>query len=488
LETALNDLYRAENRLRYMMGLAATDGRLIRPCDEPTDAKVVFDWCDIHAEGLCRSVELRQEKWRIKQMEMQLIAAKNLLLPRLDVGGKYRFLGVGQDLIEQPGTPFTTTNGGQLPGTDAFSTLATGAFQEWQVSANFSMPIGFRQPLAAVRNAQLQLARERSILQDQELELSHELADAIRDVDTNYTLTQTNFNRRVAAEQQVEAVKAAYDAGTVTLDLLLEAQRNRADAEAAYYRSLTDYNKAIMLVHFRKGSLLEYNGVYLAEGPWPAKAYFDAKRRARARDAGMYMDYGVSRPAVFSEGPFQQFQNSDGIAGHVDGAPMEAGAEEVTSPPPQQAAPPSNKQELPAPMPGPAASRTGPRAVSGGANRSKTVPAAAVQPDNQRNSAKLSSISPADTLNNAGTTAKSTKAPVRDRQVRLASAESPFDWGDLSLNSADKQSNETTSDAPTPPNAVSTSQWKSTGSYESDTAQPTAADDRPAAGWKRAQR
>ena len=52
----------AENRLRYMMGLAATDGRLIRPIDEPTDARVCFDWCEVHAEGLCRSVELRQAK------------------------------------------------------------------------------------------------------------------------------------------------------------------------------------------------------------------------------------------------------------------------------------------------------------------------------------------------------------------------------------------------------------------------------------------
>ena len=27
------------------------------------------------------------------------------------------------------------------------------------------------------------------------------------------------------------------------------------------------------------------NGVYLAEGPWPAKAYFDATKRSRERDA-----------------------------------------------------------------------------------------------------------------------------------------------------------------------------------------------------------
>ncbi len=350
LETALADLYRAENRLRYMMGLAATDCRLIRPICEPTDARICFDWCEVHAEGLCRSVELRQQKWRVKQMEMQLIASKNLLLPRLDALGTYRFLGVGQDLVGYPGNPYNPDSGQVINGTDAFSTLSHGDFQEWEAGLQFSMPIGFRQPLAAVRNAQLQLARERSVLQDMELEVSHQLADAIRDVDTNYVLAQTNFNRRVAAEREVEAVLAAYDAGTVTLDLLLEAQRNRSDAEAAYYRALTDYNKAIMLVHFRKGSLLEYNGVCLAEGPWPAKAYFDATRRARARDAGMYIDYGFTRPAVFSTGPYPQFQDSDGTSGHMEGAPTQAMPEEVPAPQKQKAAPASGT-ELPSPEP-----------------------------------------------------------------------------------------------------------------------------------------
>ena len=74
----------------------------------------------------------------------------------------------------------------------------------------------------------------------------------------------------------------------------------------AYYRSLVDYNRAIMNVHYRKGSLLDYDGVYLAEGPWPGKAYFDAMRQARKRDAGLYMDYGYTRPNVVSQGPVQQ--------------------------------------------------------------------------------------------------------------------------------------------------------------------------------------
>jgi outer membrane protein TolC len=306
VEQALTDVYRSENRLRFMMGIAASDGRLIRPSDEPTTARITFDWQQSLVEALSRSAELRRQKWVVKQRELELVAAKNLILPRLDMVGRWRFLGMGQELINQDYSPYAATGLDPLAGTDAYSTLLSGQFQEWQAGAQFLMPLGFRRELATVRHHQLQLARERARLQDEELEASHALVDAIRNVDTNFALAQTNFNRRVAAERQVEAVQAAYDANTVTLDELLRAQSRRADAESAYYRALVDYNRSISQLHFRKGSLLEYNGVFLAEGPWPGKAYFDAHRRARQRDASLYLDYGHSRPGVFSRGPVSQ--------------------------------------------------------------------------------------------------------------------------------------------------------------------------------------
>jgi outer membrane protein TolC len=306
VENALTDVYRSENRLRFMMGISASDGRLIRPADEPTTARISFDWQQSLVEALSRSAELRRQKWVIKQRELELTAAKNLLLPRLDMVGRWRFLGMGQDLINQNYNPYNADNSDPLAGTDAYSTMFSGKFQEWQAGAQFLMPLGFRRELATVRHHQLQLARERARLQDEELEASHALVEAVRNVDTNFALAQTNFNRRVAAERQVEAVQAAYDAGTVTLDQLLDAQRRRAEAESGYYRALVDYNRSISQLHYRKGSLLEYNGVFLAEGPWPGKAYFDAHRRARQRDASLYLDYGHSRPGVFSRGAISQ--------------------------------------------------------------------------------------------------------------------------------------------------------------------------------------
>ncbi len=309
VEQRLTFLFRVENRLRYMMGLPASDGRLIRPSDQPTVARVDFDWSSVHVESLARRPELRQQKWQIKRRELELIAAKNNLMPRLDATGRYRWLGAGDQLIDSSRNNIEVFQ----PGSDAWSVLTEGDFQEWELGLQFSMPIGFRSALSGVRHQQLLLAKERAVLQDLELEVSHQLSDAIRDIDLNYGQTQTFFNRLVAAQDEVDAVEAVYRQGRVTLDQLLDAQRRRSEAESSYHRSLADYNRAIMRAHFRKGSLLEYNGVYLSEGPWANKAQFDALRRARQRNAQHRIDYGLTAPAVISRGPIPQQQGYEKV-------------------------------------------------------------------------------------------------------------------------------------------------------------------------------
>jgi outer membrane protein TolC len=362
VEQALTDVYRCENRLRYMMGISASDGRLIRPSDEPTTARIAFDWQQALVEALSRSAELRKQKWVIKQKELELTAAKNLVLPRLDLVGRWRFLGMGQYLTGPSNRSYEANGADPLFNTNAYASLWQGQFQEWQAGAQFNMPLGFRRELATVRNQQLQLARERARLQDEELEASHALVEAVRNVDTNFALAQTNFNRRVAAERQVEAVQAAYDAGTVTLDQLLDAQRRRAEAESSYARALVDYNRSISQLHYRKGSLLEYNGVFLAEGPWPGKAYFDAHRRARQRDASLYLDYGHSRPGVFSRGAITQNFGSIGADAQArqlparDPATKEEDDDQQKAPPAPGTTPRSDERPglpelLPAPRP-----------------------------------------------------------------------------------------------------------------------------------------
>jgi outer membrane protein TolC len=402
MENALTEIYRSESRLRYIMGLAATDERLIKPADEPTTALVKFDWQDSHAEALARSVELRQQRWRIKQRELELVAAKNLLLPQLNGVARYRWEGLGDQWLDAERSGSQT-----LTGSSAFERLTDGDFQSWQLGANFSMALGRRREMLTVRHHELLLARERAMLEDQELEVSHQMADAVRELEGFHYTARTAYNRRIAARQQVDSVVARFEAGTAeaTVDLVLDAQRRLADADTEYYRTLVNYNMAILNVHFRKNSLLEYNGVHLAEGPWPGKAYFDAHRLARQRDASVYLDYGITQPGVISRGQTMQGKNGEAILEEV---PTHATPEEIHTLPTPAETPTGDE---PADAPGPATKTTSRNGV-----RQSSFAAAPIGP---KSDGRVRRAAPA------------TGNPTRSNGNSKASGVRPakFDWG-----------------------------------------------------------
>jgi outer membrane protein TolC len=335
VDDALSTLYSREERLRYLLGFPPNGPQLIRPATEPSTAKVVFPWQDVLNEAFVRRVELRRQKWQIKRRELELVAARNYLKPRLDAVALYRFRGLGDELIRSPGpTGFES----------AYQNLTTGNFQEWELSLQLNVPIGFRREYTALRNAQLQLARERALLKEQEFRVSHDLSEAVRSLQRAFQLMKTNLNRRVAAYYEVEALRARFDVGFEQLDILLQAERRLADADSAYYRALVDYMLGIRQVHFAKGSLLDYDEVSLAEGPWSSAAYRDALERSRhfkERD----IDYGLRRPLPVSRGAYQQ-QSPEVL-------PM-PGTEELTPPTPDTLNPSvSGEETLPQPAPAP---------------------------------------------------------------------------------------------------------------------------------------
>jgi outer membrane protein TolC len=303
----------AERRLRLLMGLPPSDCKLLRPTDEPVIAKINFDWCQVTSEATTRRAELRRQKWQIRRRELELMASKNFLLPRLDGVGRYRWRGFGDDLFPldpAPPPPDTTFDG-------AYSNLVSGDFQEWQLGFELMVPIGFRQAHVAARNAELMLARERAILKDQQREIVHEAADAVAEMDRAFVVMQTSYNRLIATQDQHDSVRSAYEAGKgeVPLDLYLESQRRLVEGETEYYLNRARYALATKNVHFVKGTLLEFDGVYLAEGPWPGKAYHDSAVREAGRSVPVPLNYASRCAPVVSNGPFDQHT--------LEGAPIQ---------------------------------------------------------------------------------------------------------------------------------------------------------------------
>jgi len=257
-----NGVQLAERRLRLMIGLPITEHELLRPCDEPDIAPVVFDWNTIIAESLRRRPELTGQRLLVKRRELELMAARNFLSPQLDMVARYRVRGLGHDLM-----------GASSPSAvgdidSAWSQLSQFNNREWVVGMEFSVPIGFRQAHAAVENAEFMIAKARAVLKEQERQVVHDLGQMVAESTRAYEQTRTNLNRYLAARDAVDALEANRKAGLpVNLDQLLDAQRRLTEAQTQYFQARVEYAVALKNIHFEKGSLLDYHQVGLQGSP-----------------------------------------------------------------------------------------------------------------------------------------------------------------------------------------------------------------------------
>jgi outer membrane protein TolC len=288
-------VYAVERQLRSLLGLPTSDGRLILPSDEPSTVDVRFDWHDSLASSLTRRVELRRQQWTIKRRELELIAAKNFEKMRVDLVGQYNWRGFGDDLIGNN----ATGNG------SAAQSLLHGDLQDWAVGVEIRTPVGNRQGHAAVRHAELQVTREHAVYDEVERQISHELRAAFQELDRAYVVVRSRYNQRVASFTRLSAEQKRNERGQTDLDLVLSAQRQAVDAESNYFRAVTDYNLALIEVHRARGTLLDYHGVALAEGPWLHEAHHSAAKQAR-RFRYKHLNYAMITPPSVSLGQYPQ--------------------------------------------------------------------------------------------------------------------------------------------------------------------------------------
>lgn len=298
VKEALIGLYSAEQTLRYLLGMAPNDGSLLKPTSDPMEGEVVFDWQSAMSDALTYRVELRRQKWNVKRRELEMIAARLNRRPTLDLLTQYRTRGLGDKLID-----------GYAPiaSNSLYQDLFAGNFQEWNAGIEFSRPVGLRLAGVAVTNARLNLARERMLLEETELKISHDLSKASRLVSRAFALMDANFNRQESDRAQVAALQARYEGGLDNINFLLQAQQQLATSQTAYFRALVDYQLALRDFNREKGALLQYNQIGMSEGPWDAAAYQDAQERGRyfaPRENGS----NVTAPSPVSNGGFDPAQ------------------------------------------------------------------------------------------------------------------------------------------------------------------------------------
>jgi outer membrane protein TolC len=285
LVTATSDVITTERQLRNILGLPPADNRRIVPDTAPTEARLEPDWESSVAQMLAFQPDIVQQQLLVRLTELQLLLARNQLLPQLNLTALYQFNGLGHQL---DGAESVMTGAGinainpivsrqnTLKGINTIPTNYKD-FNQWQVGMTFAMPIGFRAPLANTRQAQYQLLRQRAFLQQIVHQTTHSLARFFLEVDANYKQFRSAQRLRAAAQVRLEAARAQYEEGRLTIDRLLDSVNQYANAIAQEAQYKTTYNTSIAALEEAKGTLLAYDNIAVAEGPSPRKAYQQAK-------------------------------------------------------------------------------------------------------------------------------------------------------------------------------------------------------------------
>jgi outer membrane protein TolC len=252
--------------LRRLLGLCPVDGRLIRPTSPPAIAPIVLDWDQSQSEAMDARVEIRRQKWFIKQRELELMASRNLNQWRFDVVGQYGIRGFGDNLIGSRS---------RAQGS-AFDELLNGDLNDWQVGVELGGAIGKRRGHLAVRNAELNLVREKSILKEQQRQIQHDLNAAFTEVDRAMASIKTSVNTNIAIQEELEPKRKRVEEGQDEVFFLLDVQQRATTAVSNVHRSIATYNQALLNYDYTCGNLLRRHGIQLEEGPWDTRAIQNA--------------------------------------------------------------------------------------------------------------------------------------------------------------------------------------------------------------------
>ena len=244
-------LLQADAQLRLLLNLPSDGQTLLYPIDGPVAQATVFDAESLKHSAVTKRAEIREQNIRVKRAQLQLLAANNFLLPRLDAVATYRNNGFGDSLGNGSSTGFES----------ALDVAADGLFDEWEIGLQYNVTLGARRAQAGVRNSRLRLRRSRQLLKELETRIHFDVETAVRSASRSELTLAASRRLLEAARESYESHQAAFETDLTTIDELLRSQQRLADAQRTYNRQLIDRTLAIEGIFREAGSLLEMHGV-----------------------------------------------------------------------------------------------------------------------------------------------------------------------------------------------------------------------------------
>lgn len=296
---ARGQVLEADRALRGLLGMRSDDGTVFAPADTPAlappvgadlkkvtlDPLVRIDFRASYEEGLQNRPEVLIARHELKARQLDLRAQRYARMPDLRFFSSYDLAGLSPRLA---GGADDSVFPAQK---SAFSNMVDNQSNSWQLGLRLDIPLGFRDANAIVRQAQINLWRTWYTLADAERKVLEILTVSDRQAYQAYQTVQAQLKVLTAAKEREDLINTrivggSFTGGSAYLQLT-QAQQDRANATAAVYRAVADYNAALARIEFAKGTIQRYNNISVADGPLPEFVQKKAADHYRERQAAI---------------------------------------------------------------------------------------------------------------------------------------------------------------------------------------------------------
>jgi outer membrane protein len=227
------------------------------PSDAPTMEEIKVDLDEAVRTALQRRPELQQSRIELETRQYTVKYTKNQMLPQLDAVGSFALNGIGGNQLvraDLAGAPSIIIPGGYG---DAIDQVFGRQFRDWTLGLQVSYPLGNSQVVAQHAQAEVSARQQQAQINANQIFIAQDVRQSARSVETNRKRIDATRVARELAQRRLEAEQKKFEVGMSTSFLIVQAQRDLAQAAANELSALIDYNKAIVAFERAKGTILD---------------------------------------------------------------------------------------------------------------------------------------------------------------------------------------------------------------------------------------
>jgi outer membrane protein len=224
---------------------------LIEPVDRPEIKPQTIDLEAALKRALSERTDLAQAKQQAAANDATLRYLRDQTRPQADVVASYALAGVGGTQLvrgAQGIASFTAPVVGTIPGAygDALSSLLGHNYPTWGIALNVSYPLGYSAARADAARAQIQVSQVVAQTRQLEVQIVTEVTDAAITARNAFDEIDTAKQAQDLAAQKLDAEQKKFGVGLSTNYLVVQAQKDLADARNAVLRAEILYQKALV--------------------------------------------------------------------------------------------------------------------------------------------------------------------------------------------------------------------------------------------------